>query len=121
MSCIDLGPGDLLWTSPNTFVASANCGRYCGADIDFVDIDSNTYNISVEALSEKLIKADKLGKLPKIVVPVHYGGQPCDMPAIHNLSKHYGFKIIEDASHAIGASYNTTKVGSCLHSDICSF
>ena len=118
---LDLGPGDWLWTSPNTFVASANCGRYCGADIDFVDIDAKTYNISVDALSEKLIQAKKLGKLPKIVVPVHFSGQPCDMPAIHELSKHYGFKIIEDASHAIGSSYNQIKVGSCTHSDITVF
>ena len=103
---LDLGPGDWLWTSPNTFVASANCGRYCNADIDFVDIDPKTYNMSVDALSEKLIQAEKLGKLPKIVIPVHFAGQPCDMPSIYELSKRYGFKIIEDASHAIGASYN---------------
>jgi UDP-4-amino-4,6-dideoxy-N-acetyl-beta-L-altrosamine transaminase len=118
---LDLGPGDCLWTVPNTFVASANCGRYCGADIDFVDIDPKTYNISVNALSEKLIKSEKLGKLPKIVVPVHFAGQPCDMLSIYNLSKRYGFKIIEDASHAIGASYNQIKVGSCSHSDITVF
>ena len=118
---LDLGPGDWLWTSPNTFVASANCGRYCGADIDFIDIDPKTYNISVDALSDKLIQAEKSGKLPKIVVPVHFAGQPCDMPAIHELSKHYGFKIIEDASHAIGSSYNQIKVGSCTHSDITVF
>jgi UDP-4-amino-4,6-dideoxy-N-acetyl-beta-L-altrosamine transaminase len=118
---LDLGPGDWLWTSPNTFVASANCGRYCGADIDFVDIDPKTYNISVNALSEKLIQAEKLGNLPKILVPVHFAGQPCDMLAIHNLSKRYGFKIIEDASHAVGASYNQVKVGSCTHSDITVF
>ena len=118
---LGLGLGDLLWTSPNTFVASANCGRYCGADIDFVDIDPKTYNMSVDALSEKLIKAEKLGKLPKIVVPVHFAGQPCDMIGIHNLSKRYGFNIIEDASHAIGASYNKIKVGSCTHSDITIF
>ena len=118
---LDLGPGDWLWTSPNTFVASANCGRYCGANIDFVDIDAKTYNMSVDALSEKLIQAKKLGKLPKIVVPVHFSGQPCDMPAIHELSKNYGFKIIEDASHAIGSSYNQIKVGSCTHSDITVF
>ena len=118
---LDLGPGDLLWTSPNTFVASANCGRYCGADIDFVDIDPKTYNMCVDALSEKLIHAEKLGKLPKIVVPVHFAGQPCDMLKIHELSKRYGFKIIEDASHAIGATYNQIKVGSCTHSDITVF
>ena len=118
---LDLGPGDWLWTSPNTFVASANCGRYCSADIDFVDIDPKTYNMSVDGLSEKLIHAEKLGKLPKIVVPVHFAGQPCDMPSIYDLSKRYGFKIIEDASHAIGASYNQVKVGSCAHSDITVF
>ena len=118
---LDLGPGDLLWTSPNTFVASANCGRYCGADIDFVDIDPKTYNMSVDALSEKLIEAEKLGKLPKIVVPVHFAGQPCEMVSIQNLSKLYGFKIIEDASHAIGANYDKIKVGSCTHSDVTVF
>lgn len=118
---LDLRPGDWLWTSPNTFVASANCGRYCGANIDFVDIDPKTYNMSIDALSEKLIIAEKLEKIPKIVIPVHFAGQPCDMPAIYNLSKRYGFKIIEDASHAIGASYNQIKVGSCNHSNITIF
>ena len=123
LSCLalNLGPGDWLWTSPNTFVASANCARYCGANVDFVDIDPKTYNISIEKLTEKLIKSEKSGKLPKIVVPVHFAGQPCDMDAIYNLSKRFGFKIIEDASHAIGASYNNIKVGSCKHSDITVF
>jgi|APSaa5957512535_1039671.scaffolds.fasta_scaffold38082_2 UDP-4-amino-4,6-dideoxy-N-acetyl-beta-L-altrosamine transaminase len=123
IACLALGldKGDYLWTSPNTFVASANCARYCGAEVDFVDINPNTYNISVDALSEKLKKAEQDGKLPKIVVPVHFAGQPCEMPAIHKLSKKYGFKIIEDASHAIGASYNQIKVGSCKHSDITVF
>ena len=118
---LDLGPGDWLWTSPNTFVASANCGLYCGAKVDFVDIDPMTYNMSVEALSEKLVIAEKYGRLPKIVVPVHLAGQPCDMIKINKLSKKYGFKIIEDASHAIGATYNDIKVGSCSHSDITVF
>jgi UDP-4-amino-4,6-dideoxy-N-acetyl-beta-L-altrosamine transaminase len=118
---LDLGPGDRLWTSPNTFVASANCGRYCGAEIDFVDIDPKTYNMSVNSLSQKLKKAKKSGKLPKILIPVHYAGQPCDMSAIHKLSKIYGFKIIEDASHAMGSSYYKVKVGSCTHSDITVF
>ena len=118
---LNLGYGDWLWTSPNTFVASANCGKYCGANIDFVDIDPKTYNMSVDALSEKLINAEKSGKLPKIVVPVHFAGQPCDMPAILELSKRYGFKIIEDASHAIGASYSQNKIGSCKYSDITVF
>ena len=102
---LDLGPGDWLWTSPNTFVASANCALYCGAKVDFVDIDPRTYNMSVERLKEKLEQAEKEGRLPKIVMPVHFAGQPCDMPAIHALSQQYGFKIIEDASHAIGAHY----------------
>jgi dTDP-4-amino-4,6-dideoxygalactose transaminase len=102
---LDLGPGDWLWTSPNTFVASANAALYCGAKVDFVDIDPRTYNMGVERLKDKLEKAEKEGRLPKIVMPVHFAGQPCDMPAIHALSQQYGFKIIEDASHAIGASY----------------
>ena len=118
---LDLGPGDWLWTSPNTFVASANCARYCGANVDFVDIDPRTYNMSVEALAAKLEQAEKDGLLPLIVIPVHFAGQACDMPAIHMLSQHYGFKIIEDASHAIGASYTNIKVGSCTHSDITVF
>jgi dTDP-4-amino-4,6-dideoxygalactose transaminase len=102
---LNLGPGDWLWTSPNTFVASANAALYCGAKVDFVDIDPRTYNMSVECLKEKLELAEKEGCLPKIVMPVHFAGQPCDMPAIHALSQQYGFKIIEDASHAIGAHY----------------
>ena len=118
---LDLGPGDWLWTSPNTFVATANCGLYCGAKVDFVDIDPDTYNMSVTSLTEKLVIAEKKGLLPKIVIPVHLAGQPCDMIAIHKLSKQYGFKIIEDASHAIGASYNQIKIGSCVHSDITVF
>ena len=118
---LDLGPGDWLWTSPNTFVATANCGLYCGAKVDFVDIDPDTYNMSVASLANKLAVAEKKGLLPKIVIPVHLAGQPCDMIAIHKLSKQYGFKIIEDASHAIGASYNQIKVGSSTHSDITVF
>ena len=118
---LDLSPGDWLWTSPNTFVASANCGRYCGADIDFVDIDPKTYNICVDSLSKKLEQAEKSGRVPKIIVVVHFAGQPSDMKAIYDLSKLYGFKIIEDASHAIGASYNKVKVGSCTYSDITIF
>ena len=118
---LELGPGDWLWTSPNTFVASANCARYCGANVDFVDIDPQTYNMSVDALATKLDQAERNGRLPKIVIPVHFAGQPCDMPAIHVLSQKYGFKIIEDASHAIGASYSNLKVGSCVHSNITVF
>lgn len=118
---LELGPGDWLWTSPNTFVASANCALYCGAKVDFVDIDPNTYNMSVERLKEKLELAEKEDRLPKIVMPVHFSGQPCNMPAIQALSMQYGFKIIEDASHAIGARYNNVKVGSCTHSHITVF
>jgi len=118
---LDLGPGDWLWTSPNTFVASANCALYSGAKVDFVDIDPRTYNLCANALETKLQQAEREGRSPKIVIPVHFAGQPCDMPAIHALSEKYGFKIIEDASHAIGASYNDIKVGSCAHSDITIF
>ena len=118
---LNLGPNDYLWTSPNTFVASANCGLYCGANIDFVDIDPETYNMCADTLSDKLIKAEKQGNLPKIVIPVHFAGQPCDMEKIYELSKKYGFRIIEDASHAIGASYDNNKVGSCKYSDIIIF
>ena len=118
---LNLGSEDYLWTSPNTFVASANCGIYCGANIDFVDIDPKTYNMCTDALSAKLIEAEKLNKLPKIVIPVHFAGQPCDMKKIYKLSKKYGFRIIEDASHAIGASYKDIKIGSCKFSDITVF
>jgi UDP-4-amino-4,6-dideoxy-N-acetyl-beta-L-altrosamine transaminase len=118
---LDLGPGDWLWTSPNTFVASANCALYCGARVDFVDIDPRTYNLCANALEAKLQQAERDGRLPKVLIPVHFAGQPCDMPAICALSEKYGFKIIEDASHAIGASYNGIKVGSCAHSDITIF
>ena len=123
VACLALGvgPGDRVWTSPNTFVASANCALYCGAEVDFVDIDPHTYNLSIERLSEKLATARKDGTLPKVVIPVHFAGQPCDMPAIHALGREYGFRIIEDASHAIGASYLGTTVGSCRHSDITVF
>lgn len=118
---LDLGPGDWLWTSPNTFVASANCALYCGASVDFVDIDARTYNLCPQALEQKLEKAEKEGKLPKIVVPVHFAGQPCDMVAIHELALKYGFKLIEDASHAIGAHLNEEPVGNCRYSDITIF
>jgi UDP-4-amino-4,6-dideoxy-N-acetyl-beta-L-altrosamine transaminase len=118
---LGLGKGDILWTSPITFVASANCALYCGAEIDFVDIDPATYNLSVECLADKLIEAEKVGKLPKIVVPVHLCGQPCHMEAIHSLGKKYGFSIIEDASHAIGAKYKSEPVGNCRFGDITVF
>ncbi|NGP53800.1 UDP-4-amino-4,6-dideoxy-N-acetyl-beta-L-altrosamine transaminase [Thioalkalivibrio sp. XN8] len=118
---LDLGPGDLLWTSPVTFVASANCGLYCGADVDFVDIDPRTYNLSAGALAQKLAAAERAGRLPKIVVPVHLTGQSCDMAAIHELSKRYGFRIIEDASHAVGGRYRGEPVGNCRYSDITVF
>lgn len=118
---LDLGPGDWLWTTPNTFVASANCGLYCGAQVDFVDIDPKTYNLCPQKLEEKLIVAEKAGKLPKIVVPVHLTGQPCDMAAIHALGQKYGFKIIEDASHAIGGRYKDEAIGNCRFSEITVF
>jgi UDP-4-amino-4,6-dideoxy-N-acetyl-beta-L-altrosamine transaminase len=123
LACMALGvdEGDLVWTSAVTFVASANCAMYCGADVDFVEIDSETYNMSTEALETKLRKASRAGRLPKVVIPVHLTGQPCDMKAIHELSKKYGFSIIEDASHATGASYRGSPIGSCEFSDITVF
>lgn len=133
IACLALGvkEGDWVWTSPNTFVSSANCAIYCGAKVDFIDIDPKTYNISVSQLEEKLKKAKIKNMLPKVVIPVHFAGQPCEMLEIYKLSKIYNFRIIEDASHAIGASYSqldengkelsSTKVGSCEHSDITIF
>jgi UDP-4-amino-4,6-dideoxy-N-acetyl-beta-L-altrosamine transaminase len=118
---LGLGPGDRLWTSPNTFVASANCALYCGAQVDFVDIDPRTYNMSLEALSAKLEQAERLGQLPKIVEPVHFAGQPCDMQGIGALAERYGFKVLEDASHAIGARYKGEPVGNCRYSAITVF
>jgi UDP-4-amino-4,6-dideoxy-N-acetyl-beta-L-altrosamine transaminase len=118
---LGLGPGDWLWTSPITFVASANCGLYCGAQVDFVDIDPRTYNLCPQALARKLEKAEREGKLPKVLVPVHLCGQPCDMQAIHALAQKYAFKIIEDASHAIGGRYQDEPVGNCRYSDITVF
>ncbi len=123
IACLALGvgSGDLVWTSPVTFVASANCALYCGADVDFVDIDPVSYNMSVEALSEKLRAAKAAGRLPKVVIPVHLTGQSCDMAEIGALAKEYGFKVIEDASHAIGGAYAGRPVGTCDHSDIAVF
>jgi UDP-4-amino-4,6-dideoxy-N-acetyl-beta-L-altrosamine transaminase len=118
---LDVGPGDTVWTSPISFVASANCARYCGADVDFVDIDPHTYNMSATALEAKLIAAEASGRLPKIVIPVHLCGQSCDMEAIHRLSLKYKFRIIEDASHAIGGKYKGDPIGSCRFSDITVF
>ena len=123
VACLALGLGrdDELWTSPNTFVASANCGLYCGARVNFVDVDPQTYNMCPEKLEQRLIEAKKIGKLPKIVVPVHLCGQSCDMERIFRLSKTYGFKVIEDASHAIGGKYSGSAIGSCKYSDITVF
>ena len=123
VACLALGLGkdDWLWTSPNSFVASANCGLYCGAKVDFVDIDPKTYNLSVEELRKKLIQAKKDNKLPKIVIPVHFAGQSCDMQSIHKLSKEFGFKTLEDASHAIGGKYLDKPIGGCQYSDITVF
>ena len=123
IACLALGvgPNDVVWTTPITFVASANCALYCGASIDFVDIDPRSYNMSVEHLAEKLAHANKIGNLPKVVIPVHLCGQPCDMAGIHTLSQQYGFKIIEDASHAIGGKYRDEPIGNCRYSDITVF
>jgi len=123
IACLTLGlaKGDWLWTTPITFVASSNCALYCGAKVDFVDIDPQSYNLSAVKLEEKLLIAEADGRLPKIVVPVHLCGEPCDMEAIHALSKRFGFKIIEDASHAVGGSYHTQKIGACQYSDITVF
>ncbi|MFC6446768.1 UDP-4-amino-4,6-dideoxy-N-acetyl-beta-L-altrosamine transaminase [Shinella zoogloeoides] len=118
---LDLGPGDWLWTTPNTFVASANCALYCGAQVDFVDIDPRTYNLCPQALERKLMEAERVGRLPKIVVPVHFSGQPCDMAAIHTLGLKYNFRIIEDASHAIGGRYKGEPIGNGRYSDITVF
>ena len=118
---LDLGPGDWLWTSPNTFVASANCGLYCGAQVDFVDIDPRTYNMSIPVLERKLAEAKIQGKLPKVLVPVHFSGQPCAMKEVHELSQQYGFRVIEDASHAIGGQYLGEPIGNCRYSDITIF
>ena len=121
-----LSKGDYHWTSPVTFVATSNCGVYCGSRPEFVDIDTGTYNMDVTLLEEKLVEAKKEGRLPKVVIPVHFAGLPCDMKSIHALSEEYGFQIIEDACHALGARYRTksgewTKVGSCTHSDMTVF
>ncbi len=116
-----LGPGDILWTTPNTFVATANAALYCGASVDFVDIDPHTYNMSVECLANKLSLAKAQQKLPKVVVPVHFAGQPCEMKAIWSLAEEFGFTVIEDAAHAIGASYLDNKIGSCRYSHMTVF
>jgi UDP-4-amino-4,6-dideoxy-N-acetyl-beta-L-altrosamine transaminase len=123
VACLALGvgPGDVVWTSPITFVASANCALYCGAQVDFVDIEPHTYNLSVERLAEKLAEAEQSGCLPKVVIPVHLCGQSCNMAAIRELGKQYGFKIIEDASHAIGGKYLDEPIGNCRYSEITVF
>lgn len=118
---MEVGAGDVVWTSPNTFVASSNAALYCGAHVDFVDIDPDTFNMSVSALRQKLEHSEHLGTLPKVVIPVHLTGQPCDMQAIHELGQRFGFKIIEDASHAIGARYQGAPIGNCAYSDITVF
>ena len=122
-SCLALGigEGDTVWTSPNTFVASANCALYCGADVDFVDIEPTTFNISIQSLKLKLQSAERNGTLPKLLIVVHYGGLPADINSIHDLSEKYGFKVIEDASHAIGAEINGKKIGNLAGTDITIF
>lgn len=123
IACLALGvgPGDRVWTTPISFVASANCALYCGAEIDFVDIDPRTYNLCPQQLESKLAQAERAGSLPKVVIPVHLCGQPCDMQAIHKLAQRYGFKVIEDASHAIGGKYQGEFIGSGKYSDITVF
>lgn len=118
---LDIGPGDLVWTSPNTFVASANCARYCGARVDFVDIDPDTLNMSVSALAAKLETSSKAGRLPKAIIPVHFSGRSCAMREIAELARRHGIRLIEDASHAIGATYDGRPVGCCEYSDITVF
>ena len=121
LMALDVTTGDVVWTSPNTFVASSNAALYCGASVDFVDIDHVTYNMSVSALSDKLAHAKKMGQLPKVVIPVHLTGQPCDMAQIHDLAQQYGFKVVEDASHAIGGQYQNLPIGNCAYSDVTVF
>ncbi|MCX7144173.1 MAG: UDP-4-amino-4,6-dideoxy-N-acetyl-beta-L-altrosamine transaminase [Proteobacteria bacterium] len=123
IACLALGvgKGDVVWTTPITFVASANCAMYCGATVDFVDIDPRTYNLSVDRLAKKLAQAEKMGDLPKVIIPVHLCGQSCDMTGIHALSQQYGFRIIEDASHAVGGRYQGDPIGTCQYSDITVF
>ncbi len=123
IACLALGvgPGDRVWTSPISFVASANCALYCGASIDFVDIDPGTANMSVEALEQKLRTAKAVNALPKVVIPVHYAGDPCDMAAIQGLSREFGFRVIEDAAHAIGGSLDDSIIGGCRHGDVTVF
>lgn len=118
---LDVGPEDCVWTSPNSFVASANCALYCGASVDFVDIELATGNMCMAALEDKLIAAKLTNTLPKVVIPVHFAGQACDMQKLAALAQQYGFKVIEDSSHAIGARYQDSPVGSCQFSDICVF
>ncbi len=123
LACLagDLKPGEWLWTSPNTFVASANCGLYCDAQVDFVDIDPRTYNMSLAALEQKFKKAEKAGTLPKIVIPVHFAGQSCEMEPIYQMGQKYGVCLVEDASHALGGNYKGTPIGSCQFSDMTIF
>jgi UDP-4-amino-4,6-dideoxy-N-acetyl-beta-L-altrosamine transaminase len=122
-ACLALGVkrGDWVWTSPVTFLASANCARYCGARVDFVDIDPRTYNMSADRLAAQLAEAERAGRLPAVVIPVHLAGQPCDLAAIRALGARYGFKILEDASHAIGGTYRGEPVGSGRYSDVTVF
>ncbi|CAM3939621.1 UDP-4-amino-4,6-dideoxy-N-acetyl-beta-L-altrosamine transaminase [Pseudoalteromonas byunsanensis] len=118
---LNVSEGDVVWTSPNSFIASANCARYCGASVDFVDIELETGNMCVDALKSKLADAQQHQRLPKVLIPVHFAGQSCDMKAIAQLAKQYGFKIIEDASHAVGGRYDNKPIGNCEYSDICVF
>lgn len=120
IACLAAGvqSGDIVWTSPNSFAASANCARYCGADIDFVDIDPDTRNLCIQALGHKLEQAEKAGTLPKVVVVVHFSGLSCDMQQIRALTQKHGILVIEDVAHALGGEYNQQKIGSCQFSDM---
>ncbi|MCC7410169.1 MAG: UDP-4-amino-4,6-dideoxy-N-acetyl-beta-L-altrosamine transaminase [Gammaproteobacteria bacterium] len=118
---LDLGPGDCLWTSPNTFVATANCARHCGAQVDFVDVDPDTGNLCPRRLAAKLERAAAAGRLPRVLVPVHFAGQPCDMEAIGALAQRYGIAVIEDAAHALGARYRGTRIGDCRYAQMAVF
>jgi UDP-4-amino-4,6-dideoxy-N-acetyl-beta-L-altrosamine transaminase len=120
-AALGVGPGDIVWTAAMSFVASANCAIYCGATVEFVDIEPNTGNISIEALKEKLHEASAVGLLPKVLIPVHFAGQPCDLKEIFGLAKEYGFKVIDDASHALGATYAGEPIGNSKFSDITVF
>lgn len=118
---LGLGPGDLWWTSPNTFCATADAALRCGADVDFIDIEWGTYNMDLQLLEDRLKQAARRNRLPKVVAPVHFAGNPVDMEFLGKLRKKYGFKVVEDAAHATGAELRGERIGSCKWSDLCVF